>query len=542
MAYAALVSLTNTINQTLNSNLYSISLEENQQITPLLEYVTPFQDFLDNFPDKFNSLEGRMRDLANAAEDILEYLALENVYPTPDEDHPSEKHELAQLQNVIKEIDLIDKEVNEIEDTSRYKSIQRGAHSSSSTSTAPLIHKDDMVCLEEYVLDLKDRICGEPSKKLCDGSTIHSIKCSTYRLVNLECLKRVRLLRVFDAEVVDVECSPFPAQLYELFHLRYLDIRFVHGIPTTLSKLQNLQTLIIREQTKHGFAKAYDIWLSWGMPQLRHVYFYGTIHFHDPNEVACSLESLQTLSYVSHWSCRERVLKMIPNLNKLKIDCSGRVHSGAPACLDDLGHLHKLENLEIYAGHCVRSRPKYYRFTFPSMLKKLTLKALKFPWNDIVVVGSLPNLQVLKLKGCTCDGGTWETREGAFPDLEVLLVEDSRFEHLITESIHFPRLKRLLLYSCSFLNEIPNDIGEIPPLELIEIKGYAKKSLVESAELIREEQKDMGNYTLQVICIALKSSSSGSFYSDEGFILRMRAMMIKIHDKDDLPSSRFRFK
>ncbi|XP_041995962.1 putative late blight resistance protein homolog R1A-10 [Salvia splendens] len=166
MAYAALVSLTNTINQTLNSNLYSISLEENQQITPLLEYVTPFQDFLDNFPDKFNSLEGRMRDLANAAEDILEYLALENVYPTPDEDHPSEKHELAQLQNVIKEIDLIDKEVNEIEDTSRYKSIQRGAHSSSSTSTAPLIHKDDMVCLEEYVLDLKDRICGEPSKKL----------------------------------------------------------------------------------------------------------------------------------------------------------------------------------------------------------------------------------------------------------------------------------------------------------------------------------------------------------------------------------------
>ncbi|XP_041990087.1 disease resistance protein RPP13-like isoform X2 [Salvia splendens] len=166
MAYAALVSLTNTINQTLNSNLYSISPEEKQQITPLLEYVTPFQDFLDNFPDKFNSLEGRMRDLANAAEDIVEYLVLEKVYPTPDEDHPSEKHELAQLQNVIKEIDLIDKEVKEIEDTSRYKSIQHGAHSSSSTSTAPLIHKDAMVGLEEYVLDLKDRICGEPSKKL----------------------------------------------------------------------------------------------------------------------------------------------------------------------------------------------------------------------------------------------------------------------------------------------------------------------------------------------------------------------------------------
>ncbi|KAL1560575.1 hypothetical protein AAHA92_10769 [Salvia divinorum] len=502
MAYAALVSLTNTINQTLNSNLYSISTEEKQQITPLLEYVTPFQDFLDNFPDKFNSLEGRMRDLANAAEDILEYLVLEKVYPTPDEDHPSEKHELAQLQKVIKEMDLIDKEVKEIEDTSSNKGIHRGAHSSSSISTAPLIHKDATVGLEEYVLDLKDRLCGEPSKKLCDCSSIHSIKCSTYRLVKLECLKRVRLLRVFDAELVDAECSPFLAQLYELFHLGYLDIRYSHGIPTTLSKLQNLQTLIIREQTKHGFGEACDIWLSWGMPQLRHVYFYGTIHFHDPNEVVCSLESLQTLSYVSHWSCHERVLKMIPNLKKLKIDCSGRVHHGAPACLDDLGHLLRLENLEIYAGCWVQSRPKYYNFTFPSMLKKLTLTALEFPWYDIVVVGSLPNLQVLKLQGCTCDGGTWETREGAFPELEVLLVKYSSFEHWITESSHFPRLKRLLLYSCSYLNEIPNDIREIPPLELIEIKGYAKKSLVESAELIREEQEDMGNNTLQVVCIS----------------------------------------
>ncbi|XP_047969207.1 disease resistance RPP8-like protein 3 isoform X2 [Salvia hispanica] len=171
--------------------------------------------------------------------------------------------------------------------------------------------------------------------------------------------------------------------------------------------------------------------------------------------------------------------------------------------LNDLVHLHRLENLEVYAGGLFRLS---FNLAFPETLKRLILGDLKLTQNNMIVVGSLPNLQVLKLKGCTCIGGTWETTEGTFPVLEVLLVQRSQFENWITESGHFPRLRRLLLHSCRDLNKIPTDIGEIPSLQLIEVKGDVKESLLKSAEVIREEQDDMGNNILQVVCIAAKSS------------------------------------
>ncbi|KAH6812634.1 hypothetical protein C2S51_021652 [Perilla frutescens var. frutescens] len=336
-----------------------------------------------------------------------------------------------------------------------------------------------------------------------NGSTIHSIKCSWGHFVKLNFLESVKLLRVLDAEHADVEYSPSMARLYELFHLRYLHIRYDHGVSRALLNLQNLQTLIIHQEKRHKLDDeiTWNLVLEWFMPQLRHVYFYGTIYFYDPKETARSLESLQTLSYVEHRCCTERILKKIPNLKKLKIDCSDGVHRGDAACLNDLIHLHRLESLEVYAGHLAESRPKSYKFTFPRMLKRLSLRDLRLPWNDLAIVGSLPNLQVLKLKNSACVGNTWETMVGVFLRLEVLLMECLDLENWISESSHFPCLKRLLLHSCDNLKGIPNDIGEIPTLELIEVKGVVRKSLVKSAEEIRKEQEELGNYTLQIPCI-----------------------------------------
>ncbi|XP_057802687.1 putative late blight resistance protein homolog R1A-10 [Salvia miltiorrhiza] len=338
-----------------------------------------------------------------------------------------------------------------------------------------------------------------------DDSTIHSIRCSKYHIVELDFVKSVRLLRVLDTVPADVESSPSLHQLSELFHLRYLALNYMGLICVGLSMLKNLQTLIIdREKRDKTFvAVVCNLVLGWDTPQLRHVHFHGTIYFEDPNETDLSLESLQTLSYVSHSSCTERILKKIPNLKKLKIDCSKGSHREDEACLNDLVHLHRLENLKVYAGRWVQSRPEQYKITYPSMLKKLSLIDLRLSWSHMILVGSLPNLQVLKLKSCTwVDGDTWETIEGAFPVLEVLLIEDRRLENWITESSHFPILKRLLLRSCRNLNGITNDIGEIPTLELIEVTGEVKKSLMESVELIREEQEELGNNILQVVCSA----------------------------------------
>ncbi|KAL1552170.1 putative late blight resistance protein R1A-3 [Salvia divinorum] len=345
------------------------------------------------------------------------------------------------------------------------------------------------------------------------GSTIHSIKCSKYHIVKLDFVKGVRLVRVLDAEAADVES--LPSQLFELFHLRYLAVRYSHIIPRILSNLRNLQTLVIcaEKRDKFGVGVACGMLVPWCMQQLRHVYFHGEIYFADPKETTCSLENLHTVSCVDSACCSEQILKKIPNLKKLKIDCS---HGRDAGSLNDLVHLHQLENLEVYAGRWVQSRPNSYNFAFPEKLKRLTLRDLNLTQNDMIVIGSLPNLHVLKLKRCTWSDDVWKTTEGTFPVLEVLLVEGSGLENWITESGHFPMLKRLLLHSCWDLNEIPTDIGEISSLQLIEVEGDVKKSLLESAELIREEQDGMGNNNLQVVCIA-KSSRRGSNYFYEVF-------------------------
>lgn len=81
--------------------------------------------------------------------------------------------------------------------------------------------------------------------------------------------------------------------------------------------------------------------------------------------------------------------------------------------------------------------------TFPRMLKKLTLVGRRLPWKDTMmrIVGSLPNLQVLKLRATYFGhGGRWETSDGEFPELKYLSIARSDLLYWTTESSHFPRL------------------------------------------------------------------------------------------------------
>lgn len=47
----------------------------------------------------------------------------------------------------------------------------------------------------------------------------------------------------------------------------------------------------------------------------------------------------------------------------------------------------------------------------------LALSGLGISWEDMAIVGSLPNLEVLKLRYDACIGDTWETSEGEFCQL-----------------------------------------------------------------------------------------------------------------------------
>lgn len=65
-----------------------------------------------------------------------------------------------------------------------------------------------------------------------------------------------------------------------------------------------------------------------------------------------------------------------------------------------------------------------------------------------------------------------------------------------------------MLRHCSGLSKIPESIGEIPTLELIEVDN-CRRSLVESAKQIKEVQQSYDNYDLQVRC-------RGSTHEGEG--------------------------
>ncbi|KAI3459097.1 hypothetical protein Pfo_015760 [Paulownia fortunei] len=344
------------------------------------------------------------------------------------------------------------------------------------------------------------------------GSTIHTIICFQHREEPLSTIRNFRLLRVLDVvNATDYSLgtesfTPLPYSVYELFHLRYLAFEYPMEIPAAISNLQNLQTLIIHpRKTRNSRPLMVRLPFEiWRMPQLRHlVSFFFDLSYHpnlsySPNEATFVLENLQTLSAVRNLVCTKRVLKKIPNLKKLGIyfapeDYDINYH------LHDLASLHQLEKLklEIHRGFAFRRK---LNPAFPKTLKFLTLSGWGLPWEDTTIVGSLPNLQVLKLRDSACTGDKWETTEGEFPELKFLLIYHSDLKDWITDSSHFPKLKCLMLHHCPRLSEIPGVIGEIPPLELIEVKGD-NKSLVESAKRIQEEQQSYGNDALQVRCM-----------------------------------------
>ncbi|KAI3736388.1 hypothetical protein L6452_15927 [Arctium lappa] len=91
----------------------------------------------------------------------------------------------------------------------------------------------------------------------------------------------------------------------------------------------------------------------------------------------------------------------------------------------------------------------------------------------------------------------WDACEQQFRQLKLLTFENLYIKHWEASSTSFPCLKRLALWHCQDLEEIPLEIGEIATLELIEIHNLSNK-VVESVKRIQQEQHDVGNDELNI--------------------------------------------
>ncbi|KAI3464147.1 hypothetical protein Pfo_020810 [Paulownia fortunei] len=304
------------------------------------------------------------------------------------------------------------------------------------------------------------------------------------------------LLRVLDA--LTVYFIEFPNEVVKLIHLRYLSLTYNGKLPSSLSKLQNLQILIVRRHPKIIFIGTSILPVEiWNMPQLRHLLFTES-DLPDPSgaiipaQNSVLLEHLQSLSNVNAASCTKEVLQNMPNLKKLGmwIEAPGAVGF----------YLDELQQLEAFKFTVLNPIPKSKidfqpELFFPETLKKLSLSGCGIPWEDMTVIGQLPCLEVLKLRELAFQGEEWFPEEGEFRELKFLLLEYLDLKYWGADHSHFPSLEHLIIRHCYELEEIDPDIGAIGGLKLIELVDCSPPA-VKWADKVKDEEKN--NKDLQV--------------------------------------------
>ncbi|XP_047982699.1 putative late blight resistance protein homolog R1B-23 [Salvia hispanica] len=194
-------------------------------------------------------------------------------------------------------------------------------------------------------------------------------------------------------------------QVFKLIYLTYLAFYIPDDIvPAAIAKLQNLQTLIIYRSNVHLPVEI------WSLRQLRNLIAFSFCPLLLPEGETLPLENLHTLYMATNFACSGWMVGMLPNIKKLGI-CYSEVKFGVDYHLGNLIHLFKLEKLKLnmHNSYVPRLNP-----IFSLSLKKLELSGGWIYWRDMAIVGSLPNLQVLKLKNYACYGEHWGTFDKEF--------------------------------------------------------------------------------------------------------------------------------
>ncbi|XP_019164861.1 PREDICTED: putative late blight resistance protein homolog R1B-16 [Ipomoea nil] len=359
------------------------------------------------------------------------------------------------------------------------------------------------LCVHSHVLDFirASRACGEHVRSfLCFSSKEIELPLEHIQAIP----KAYKLLRVL--EMKPILLTRFPREMTQLFHLRYIALSSdIKIIPPSIGNLWNMQTLIIETSQRSLEIKA-DIW---SMQRFRHLHTNTCTNLPSPLASKSSKDrlitgSLNTLSTISPESCTEEVLTRTPNLTKLGIrgKLSSLMESKGPSMLfDNLGKLDHLENLkllnDVFLGQTGKLRGLPQAYKFPSKLKKLTISNTSLEWKDMTILGTLENLEVLKLDDNAFKGEIWEPVNGGFRHLQVFCIGRTDLASWQASSHHFPRLKFLALRHCNKLEAVPFGLADIPSLQMMELY-CTNKIAAESARKIQQHKPKSGGFKLSI--------------------------------------------
>ncbi|XP_047960815.1 putative late blight resistance protein homolog R1B-16 [Salvia hispanica] len=302
---------------------------------------------------------------------------------------------------------------------------------------------------EEFFHEIDGLIQGTERRLMCYSRRPillhgeHSVVRSMLAGGSLEQPVKHKLLRVWDRGSLESV-----AELYGNVNLRYLACHYTYYsmpvLPSSISLIWNLQTLIISDTLVTAPTEI------WKMQQLRHVKCH-RIYLPPPSDGLLVMDDLQSLTTAVNL----RLSEQDKELNKM-----------------------------------VR---------FPILLNKLSLITSKIGWEDLSMIGSLPQLQVLHLRVKFITWGRkWSPIEGQFPCLKFLKIHCRDLQYWDADKSHFPVLEKLILSQLWCLEEIPLGIGEIPTLKLIHLNHCSKSAAVSAVRIKEDEVENHGNDALRV--------------------------------------------
>nr|GMD41592.1 putative late blight resistance protein homolog R1B-16 [Ipomoea batatas] len=530
MAYAAVTSMLNTLDQFLN---YSPDL----------------------FLKEIKSLHKRI-DAAYRAEDIVDSKVREFHQATTGEEQNKACEDLCRmLQVVIKEM-----ESTQFQDDDVLKKKKKISNDgiNNHNSSVPISNGLSIPDLEATNIHLEiapqDIVTQRRVSSHCQNI---SIKPSSDHVVSLSrsflAFKvsggsflpsmNFKLLRVLD--IMSLHHISFPDEIVHLINLRYLALTPSDTeIPASISNLWSLQCLVLCF-VSDGPTLPPEIWK---LQQLRHLHVNTWVSFPHPASKSSPLPNLQTLSKLSLSSCTKDVFSSTSNLKKLGISeivdsLSSPTQSLWPEtfqssasqsfyeiesiwpetfqssatencyqteslwseCFNNFVHLRQLERLKLVcSSQLFTGEPPlvHHLDAFPTTLKKLSLSFSRLPWEYFKLLGELPNLEVLKLTSYAFTGPKWELVDGhEFRQLRFLLLGLTDLVHWETNSYLFPKLEHLALKQCYALSSIPDAIGEILTLKKLELHECCPEA-VSCAIEIRQDQIDIiGKDDLDVIIV-----------------------------------------
>ncbi|XP_060186825.1 disease resistance protein RPP13-like [Lycium barbarum] len=267
--------------------------------------------------------------------------------------------------------------------------------------------------------------------------------------------------------------SVVPDAIGSLYHLKFLRLRGISDLPSSIGNLKNLQTLDVYNNGNPCQLPPETA----NLVNLRHLVF----PYSKPLNHINKLTSLQVLRgiHCDQWKDVDPV--DLVNLRELRMDEIEKSYS-----LNNISSLKSLSTLELWCEYGNQSFPALEFLSccqklqklllsgridklppFPNSITMMSLQNSNLMEDPMPILGMLPNLRYLQILNGAYFGKEITCSDNSFNQLEFLrLYCLQKLERWDLAASAMPLVKGLTIHYCSELKEIPERMKDVERLEI----------------------------------------------------------------------------